>query len=255
MLLAIDAGNTNTVFAIHDGESIRAQWRLSTKDDRTADEYMVWLSSLMALRSLKLEDVRAAIISTVVPQALFNLRGLCEKFFNVRPLVIGEPPVDLDIPVRASSVGADRLVNAVGAHERYDGALIVIDFGTATTFDVIAADGGYDGGIIAPGINLSLEALHLAAAKLPRIAIERPEKVVGIDTVTAMQAGVYWGYVGLIEGLIERIKAERGEAMAVIATGGLAILFDEAVPAIDHVDQDLTIRGLVLIEAKHRRAA
>lgn len=258
MLLAIDAGNTNTVFAVCDGRTILSEWRLATKDARTADEYVVWLSQLMALKDMKIGEISAAIISSVVPQSVFNLVTLCRKFINVEPMVIGAANVALGLEVRVAdprSVGADRLVNAAGAHIKYPGPLIVIDFGTATTFDVVNADGAYEGGIIAPGINLSMEALHLAAAQLPRIAIVRPQKVIGGDTVTAMQSGVYWGYVGLIEGLISRIEAERGQAMTVVATGGLAVMFDAAVPRIDHVDQDLTIEGLIEIFARNQGEA
>jgi type III pantothenate kinase len=192
------------------------------------------------------------IISSVVPQSIFNLRNLARRYLKVEPLVIGEN-VDLGIPVRLekpSEAGADRLVNAIGAHAVYPGDLIVIDSGTATTFDVIAADGGFEGGVIAPGINLSMEALHAAAAKLPRVAIRRPERTIGRDTVGAMQAGVFWGYIALIEGLIARIKAEWGRPMTVVATGGVASLFHGATAAIDHFDSDLTIRGMLEI---HRR--
>ncbi|NWG46661.1 MAG: type III pantothenate kinase [Alphaproteobacteria bacterium] len=255
MLLAIDAGNTNTVFAVFEGETLRAQWRASTNAARTADEYTVWLSQLMGLEGLGRADVTEAIISTVVPQALFSLRQLCVKFFGTEPGVIGDPKLDLGIRInleRPDVVGADRLVNAVAAHAAYEGALIVIDFGTATTFDVVSPSGDYEGGVIAPGINLSLEALHQAAAKLPRIAVERPKKVIGTDTVPAMQSGVYWGYVGLIEGLVARIKAEYGAPMTVISTGGLAALFRHSTDVIEHVDPDLTMRGLLTI---HRRAA
>jgi type III pantothenate kinase len=188
----------------------------------------------------------------VVPQSIFNLRNLARRYLKVEPLVIGEN-VDLGIPVRLekpSEAGADRLVNAIGAHAVYPGDLIVIDSGTATTFDVIAADGGFEGGVIAPGINLSMEALHAAAAKLPRVAIRRPERTIGRDTVGAMQAGVFWGYIALIEGLIARIKAEWGRPMTVVATGGVASLFHGATAAIDHFDSDLTIRGMLEI---HRR--
>ena len=254
MLLAIEQGNTNTLFAVHDGESWIAQWRSATESTRTADEYAVWLSQLLAMSDLKLADLDGFIISSDVPQSIFNLRNLARRYLHVEPLVIGEN-ADLGVEVRIdkpSEAGADRLVNAIGAHVKYSGPLIVIDSGTATTFDIIGADGGFEGGIIAPGINLSMQALHEAAAKLPRIAIQRPERdrVVGTDTVTAMQSGVFWGYVALIEGLIARIKAERPEQLTVVATGGVVSLFEGATDAIDHFDPDLTIRGLLEI---HRR--
>jgi type III pantothenate kinase len=254
MLLAIEQGNTNTLFAVHDGKDWIAQWRSATESTRTADEYAVWLSQLLSMANLKLADLDACIISSVVPQSIFNLRNLSRRYLHVEPLVIGEN-AELGVEVRIekpSEAGADRLVNAIGAHVRYPGPLIVIDSGTATTFDIIAADGGFEGGIIAPGINLSMQALHEAAAKLPRIAIQRPERnrVVGTDTVTAMQSGVFWGYIALIEGLIARIKAERGEHLTVVATGGVVSLFEGATDSIDHFDPDLTIRGLLEI---HRR--
>jgi type III pantothenate kinase len=253
MLLAIDAGNTNTVFAVQEGETIRGQWRISTAGPRTAEEYIVWLDQLMALDQISRNDIKATIISTVVPETLFNIQSMCRRFFNSEPLVVGSPNIDLGLDVRISqpsNVGADRIVNAVGAHIVYEGPLIVIDFGTATTFDVVHSDGAYEGGIIAPGVNLSLEALHMAAAQLPRVAIARPQSVVGSDTVSAMQSGVFWGYVALIEGLVRRIKVERDEEMTVVSTGGLSSLFRNATDVIDFVDHDLTIRGLVEI---HRR--
>jgi type III pantothenate kinase len=194
------------------------------------------------------------IISSVVPQSIFNLRNLSRRYFNVEPLVIGEnAKLGVDVRIdKPSEAGADRLVNAVGAHMVYPGPLIVIDSGTATTFDIVGADGAFEGGIIAPGINLSMQALHEAAAKLPRIAIQRPSsgRIVGTDTVSAMQSGVFWGYISLIEGLVARIKAERAEPMTVVATGGVASLFEGATNSIDHFDSDLTIRGLLEI---HRR--
>ena len=252
MLLAIEQGNTNTLFAVHDGESWIAQWRAATDSSRTADEYAVWLSQLLHMAGLQFGVLDSCIISSVVPQSIFNLRNLARRYLHVEPLVIGEN-AELGIQVRIdkpSEAGADRLVNALGAHIVYPGDLIVIDSGTATTFDVIAADGGFEGGVIAPGINLSMEALHSAAAKLPRVAIQKPQRVVGTDTVGAMQSGVFWGYVALIEGRIARIKAERDKPMTVIATGGVASLFHGATTAIDHFDPDLTIRGLLEI---HRR--
>jgi type III pantothenate kinase len=250
MLLAIDAGNTNIVFAVLEGAAIRGQWRAATRAERTADEYVVWLRELMGLKGLRLDDIGATIISTVVPQALFSLQTLCRHYFNSEPLVIGAIDVELGMQIRITDprqAGADRIVNAVGAHIAYPGDLIVIDFGTATTFDVVAADGGYEGGIIAPGINLSAEALHQASAQLPRIAVVRPQAIIGFDTVSAMQSGVFWGYIGLIEGLVARIKGEYGKPMKVIATGGLAPLFNASTSAIEVVDADLTIRGLAEI--------
>jgi len=254
VLLAIDAGNTNIVFAICEGDTIRAQWRATTNTARTADEHAVWLAELLALEKLSFKDLTQAIVATVVPAALFDLKSFCRRYLHCEPLVVGEPAVELGIGVhvdRPDTVGADRLVNTVAAHDRYKGALIVVDFGTATTFDVVGANGDYEGGVIAPGVNLSLEALHQAAAMLPRVAIQRTPKVIGKDTVPAMQSGSYWGYVALIEGLIARIKAEYGKPMTVIATGGLASLFHKEIAAIEHFDPDLTIRGLVRIHARN----
>lgn len=249
MLLAIEQGNTNTMFAIHDGENWTAQWRTATEASRTADEYAVWLHQLLMMKGLEFSAIKGCIISSVVPQSIFNLRNLSRRYLEVEPLVIGEN-VNLGIEVRIakpSEAGADRLVNAMGAHLSYPGDLIVIDSGTATTFDIVAADGAFEGGLIAPGINLSLQALHEAAAKLPRIAIQRPEQVIGRGTVEAMQSGVFWGYISLIEGLVARIRAEWGKPMTVIGTGGVASLFEGSTNSIDRFDPDLTIRGLLEI--------
>ncbi len=259
MLLAIDVGNTNIVFAICDGETIKWRWRISTDGQRTADEYAVWLHQLMQLEGVERAHIDAAIIATVVPQTLFNLQHLARKYFKVEPLVVAVGAVDLglriDLP-NPAEVGADRLVNAIAAHHDYPGNLIIVDFGTATTFDVVGADGTYRGGVIAPGINLSMDALYQAAAKLPRIAVEPPTGpggeslgVIGKGTVHAMQSGVFWGYVGLIEGLVARLTSEIAGDVTVIATGGLATLFNRHTSAIDSVDGDLTIRGLIRIHA------
>jgi type III pantothenate kinase len=253
MLLAIDSGNTNIVFAVYDGLQTRAEWRISSDHKRTADEYGVWLAQLMALGSLRTDGIDAAIIATVVPETLFSLRMLCKKYFKCEPMVVGEANVKLGIKALVDvpqEVGADRLVNAVGAFTRYGGPLIVIDFGTATTFDVVDGSGNYCGGVIAPGINLSLTALHMAAAQLPRVAVQRPKAVIGKRTVPAMLSGIYWGYVGLIEGLVARIKDEFGSPMTVIATGGLAPLFGDGTKAIDRIDPEITLWGLAEI---HRR--
>jgi type III pantothenate kinase len=257
MLLAIDAGNTNIVFAVYDGPQMRAQWRAVTQVARTADEYAVWLNQLLALEGLGFADLDAAIIATVVPAVLFDLRDLCRKYLKTEPLRVGDPALDIGPPPevdRPETVGADRLCNTVAAHDRYPGAVIVVDFGTATNFDIVSAKGAFCGSVIAPGANLSIEALHQAAALLPRVAIHRAQKVIGRDTVSSMQSGVYWGYVGLIGGLIERIKTEFAAPMTVVATGGLAHLFRPDIPSIDHVDPDLTMRGLMLIHARNKTA-
>jgi type III pantothenate kinase len=255
MLLAINANNTNVKFALYDGVRLVGDWRARTESGRTADEYMVWLSQLMALAGLDLKLVSATIIATVVPQTLFHLRMFCERHLKAPALVIGEPNVNLGIRVlmdKPNEVGADRLANAVGGHVLYGGPLIIVDFGTATTFDVADANGNYIGGAIAPGINLSLEALHMATAKLPRIALEPPSRVIGKDTLSAMQSGIYWGYIGLIEGLVARIAKELGTGLKVIATGGLAPLFFGATPAIHHLEPEITMRGLVEIHERSR---
>jgi len=254
MLLAIDAGNTNLVFAlVKDGE-IRARWRIATDPRRTADEYVVWLRQLLELEGYSTDDVTEVIIGTVVPRALHNLEVLSQKYFGVEPLVAGQGeaawPMALDVD-EPQSVGADRALNVIAAHAKHPGDLIVIDFGTATTFDVVDFSGAYKGGIIAPGINLSLDALVSAAAKLPRIAIAAPqdESVVGRTTETQMLIGVYWGYVAMIEGLVARLKAEIGRPVTVISTGGLAVLFDEQTDVFDVIEPDLTIQGLALLAA------
>jgi type III pantothenate kinase len=258
MLLAIDAGNTNIVFAACDGDTIVAQWRAATKTLRTADEYGAWLADLLALQGMKLSDLDSAIIACVVPNALFDLRTLCVRYLRVDPLIVGAPDVNIGLKInydKPDGVGADRLADAVAGHARYPGALIVIDFGTATTFNVVSEKGDYEGGVIAPGINLSAEALHQATALLPRVAFHRTPTVIAKDTVPAMQSGMYWGYVGLIEGLVARIKAEYGKPMTVIATGGLASIFQRQVAVIDHVEPDLTIRGLMLIYGRNQAKA
>lgn len=256
MLLAIDSGNTNTVFAVFDNDgTVLGEWRSSTNANRTADEFAVWLSQLMSFEGLKAKDIDNAIIATVVPAMLFGLQTLCRKYFKVEPLIVGDPKVSLGIEVfldRPEEVGADRLVNAIAAHEMYQGPLIVIDFGTATTFDVVDENGNYCGGAIAPGINLSLEALHMAAAKLPRVAIGRPEKAIGKGTTTAMQSGIFWGYIGMIEGLTQRMKEEFGAEMTVIATGGLSSLFAKSTDVIQHSDTELTLRGLLAIYKRNK---
>ena len=253
MLLAIDVGNTNTVFGLHDGKAWIAQWRSATDSSKTADDYAVWLSQLCRMEGIPFGGIKSCIISTVVPQAKFNFRNFARRYLGSDPLFIGEPNVALGVPIRIrrpEQVGADRLVNAVGAHMEHKGALIVVDSGTATTFDVVGEDGGFEGGVISPGINLSMRALHDAAASLPRIAIQAPPHVIGQDTVSAMQSGVFLGYLGLIDGLIRKIKKEYGKPMTVIGTGGVASLFQNESEEINVFDPDITIRGLLEI---HRR--
>jgi type III pantothenate kinase len=253
MLLVVDAGNTNVVMAVHDGSGWRGNWRIATEPQRTSDEYAVWLLTLLGHSGLKRGDISGAVIGTVVPAALYHLRRLCRDWFEVEPL-IARSSLDWGFEIRMDhpdEVGADRLLNALAAHRRYKGPLVVIDFGTATTFDVVAADGAYVGGVIAPGINLSIEALHRAAARLPRIGIGRPQSVIGRPTVPAMQSGIYWGYVGMIEGLVARIQAEFGAKLKVIATGGLAPLLAEGTVVIERIDPDITLDGLRMLAERN----
>ena len=257
MLLAIDAGNTNVVFALVDGREIRTRWRIATEARRTGDEYAVWLHQLLELEGYSKSDVTAAIIGTVVPRATHNLEVLASKYFDVEALIAGEGkaawPIAFDVD-EPQNVGADRALNAIAAHEKYQGDLIVIDFGTATTFDVVDYGGAYKGGIIAPGINLSLDALVNAAAKLPRIAIDVPgdTSVIGRTTESQMLTGIYWGYVAMMEGLVARLRAEIGRPVTVIATGGLATLFDEHTDIFDAIEGDLTIQGLAMLYARRQ---
>ena len=256
MLLAIDAGNTNLVFALLEDGVILARWRIATDARRTADQYAVWLHQLLALEGFTKADVQAVIIGTVVPRALHNLEVLAHKYFGVEPLVAGQPPAEWGIHLDVAdpaTVGADRALNAIAAHALYEGDLIVIDFGTATTFDMVDYSGAYKGGIIAPGINLSLDALVAAAAKLPRIAIEAPRgnlSVIGRTTEDQMHIGIYWGYVAMMEGLVARMKAEIGRPATVVATGGLATLFDQHVELFDAIEPDLTVQGLGMLYAR-----
>ena len=253
MLMVVDAGNTNIVFAVHDGEDWVGTWRIATDDQRTCDEYAVWLLTLFNIAGIKREAIDRAVIGTVVPAALYHLRRLCRDYFEVEPL-IARSQLDWGFEIKVDNpaeVGADRLLNALAAHQAYGGPLVVIDFGTATTFDVVDKDGAYLGGIISPGINLSIEALHKAAARLPRIGIGRPQAVIGKSTIPAMQSGIYWGYVGMIEGLVVRIRAEYSGRLKVIATGGLAPLLAEGTTIIEKIDPDLTLDGLRLLALRN----
>lgn len=253
MLLAIETGNTNVKFALLDGLEIKARWRIATDARKTADEYAVWLNQLLQLEGFSREDVDAVVISTVVPRALHNLSTLARKYFNVEPLIAGRAPLEWGIALKVDepqNLGADRALNAISAQDLVgDCDKIVISFGTATTVDHVAADGAYCGGIIAPGINLSLDALVNATAQLPRIAIAAPEveDVIGRTTESQMLIGIYWGYVSMMEGLIARMKKQIGKPVKVIATGGLAPLFQQHGHLFDYIEGDLTLRGLALL--------
>ena len=249
MLLAIDCGNTNTVFSIWDGEKFLCTLRTSTHHARTADAYFTWYSTLVKHYGIE-ADIREVVISSTVPRVVFNLRVFADRFFGCRPLVVGKSNTLLPCTPRVdegTQVGPDRLVNTAGAYDRHGGDLIVVDFGTATTFDVVAPDGAYIGGVIAPGVNLSLEALHLAAAALPHVDISKPQKVIGTNTVECIQSGVFWGHVGMVREICERIKGEAAVPMKVVATGGLAPLLQQATHLFDAFEDDLTMHGLTVI--------
>lgn len=259
MLLAIDAGNTNIKFAlVNDDGTPRTRWRTATDARRTADQYAVWLIQLIELEGLQRQDVTDVAIATVVPRALYNLQSLASKYFGTEALIAGRAPLEYGIALDVDephAVGADRACNAIAAHAKHPGDLIVISFGTATTIDHVDYNGAYKGGIIAPGVNLSLDALVAAAAKLPRIAIEAPpsDSVIGRTTETQMLIGIYWGYVAMVEGLIARMKAEVGRPVKVVATGGLAALFQQHGAMFDAVDPDLALKGLALLWQRRAR--
>ena len=263
MLLAADVGNTNVVFALFDldakgGREILARWRIATDPRRTGDEYAVWLLQLLEIGGYAREDITQIIVASVVPRADHNLTVLSEKYFGITPIMAGEGAaawpfaIDVDQP---SSLGADRALNILAAHELYGGDLIVVDFGTATKFEAVDFNGTYKGGIIAPGINLSLDALVGKTAKLPRIGIRAPgsESVIGRNTEDQMLIGVFWAHVAMMEGLIARMRAEIGRPAKVVATGGLAILFDEKTEIFDHVNADMTILGLAILAERSLR--
>ena len=255
MLLAIDCGNTNTVFSIWDGEKWLCTLRTSTHHGRTADAYFTWFSTLVKHYEIDL-DIKDVIISATVPRVVFNLRVFADRFFNCRPLVVGKPDCALPHEPRVDAgtkVGPDRLANAAGAYDRHGGNVVVVDFGTATNFDVVAEDGAYVGGVISPGVNLSLEALHMGAAALPHVDISQPEHVIGVNTIECIQSGVFWGYTGLIEGITSRIKNEYGKPMKVVGTGGLAPLFASAENLFDVIEDDLTMHGLIVIHEHNKK--
>ena len=249
MLLAVDIGNTNIVFALYDGKTQKGMWRCMTDAGRTSDEYLAFLSQHFQLGHVSVKDVTDVIISSVVPEVEFAIRRLCETF-HCRPIFVGKDtgPLGIEIKIdRPSELGADRLVNTFAVYKEYKCAAIVLDFGTATTFDIVDKDGNFCGGVIAPGPNLSLEALHLAAAKLPSVAVKKPKAALATNTVDAMQSGIFWGYVGLVEKILEQLIAEMGYRPKIIATGGLSNLFKHDIPLIDVIDEELTLKGLLSI--------
>ncbi|WP_420547145.1 type III pantothenate kinase [Curvivirga sp.] len=251
MLLAIDSGNTNVVFAVYDGDERLGVWRCMNDPKRTADEYAVWLHQLMAIKDIEFKDITRTILASVVPETMFNLESLCRRYFDDDPLLVSAVSgIKLGIEVLIKyprQVGADRIVNAIAGHKKYGGPLIIVDFGTATTFDIVDGNGNYCGGVIAPGPNLSLKSLYMAAAQLPLVEIKASEKVIGDDTESAMQSGIFWGYVAMLEGMIDRIVKEFGEDMKVIATGGLSDIFAQSTDKIQDIDRGLTLDGLVEI--------
>ncbi|OES45909.1 type III pantothenate kinase [Domibacillus iocasae] len=249
MIFVLDVGNTNTVLGVYEGETLKHHWRIETNRNKTEDEYGMMIKSLFQHDGLQFEQIEGVIISSVVPPIMAALERMCKKYFHVKPLVVG-PGVKTGLNIKYENpreVGADRIVNAVAGIHEYGTPLIIVDFGTATTYCYIDESSHYMGGLIAPGIGISTEALYTRASKLPRIEITRPETVVGKNTVSAMQAGILYGYVGQVEGIVSRIKKESNTDATVIATGGLAGLIAKECSMIDIVDPDLTLKGLLLI--------
>ncbi|MBM6616086.1 type III pantothenate kinase [Bacillus suaedaesalsae] len=255
MIFVLDVGNTNTVLGVYDQDTLKYHWRIETNRNKTEDEYGMLIKSLLAHENISYSDITGIIISSVVPPIMFALERMCKKYFNLNPLVVG-PGIKTGLNIKYENpreVGADRIVNAVAGIAQYGSPLIIVDFGTATTYCYINEDKEYMGGAIAPGVNISTEALYSKAAKLPRIEIARPETIIGKNTVTAMQAGIVYGYVGQVEGIVRRMKDESGTNPRVIATGGLASLISNESNIIDIIDPFLTLKGLHLIYLRNQK--
>ena len=254
MLLLIDIGNTNIVLGLSDGERIQHHWRLRTEREITSDELGILVRNLFSSSGKRLEEIRNIIISSVVPPLINTFVEFSRRYFKVKPLVVG-PDIQTGMPIlydNPKEVGADRIVNSVAAYEKYRTSLIVIDFGTATTFDCVSKEGAYLGGAISPGVLISCEALFQKASRLPRVEIfAKPKRVIAKDTLSSMNVGIVYGYAGLVDGIVRRIKREMGEDPIVVATGGLAPLICEEAETIDHVEEDLTLEGLVIISKRN----
>lgn len=255
MLLCVDIGNTNIVLGVADKDQIVEHWRIRTEKDSTADELGILVGNLFSISNMKLGDITDVIISCVVPPLLEAVEELSERYFNVRPLIVG-PGLKTGMPIHYDNpkeVGADRIVNAVAAYEKYRSGLVVVDFGTATTFDCVSKEGAYIGGAIAPGVTISCEALFQKASKLPRVEIfTKPGKVIAKDTVNSMKAGIIYGYAGLVDGIVKRIRQEMEDPLVVIATGGLASLIYKESETIEYVEEFLTLQGLMIIFERNR---
>jgi type III pantothenate kinase len=254
MLFVLDVGNTNTVLGVYDSDILVARWRLTTERDRTVDEYGILCRNLFMLAKLDFAAVDAIAISSVVPPLNFTLYKMATTYFHIEPLFV-EPAKNAGINIHYDpphDVGADRVVNAVAAFHKYGGPCIVVDFGTATTFDAISTEGDYLGGVITPGIYISSEALFLRAARLPRVQIRHPDRVVGTSTISSIQSGLYHGYIGLVDGILEKMIDELGTQKSIIATGGLAPLIGKGSRLIDQIDDDLLLEGLKLIYERNK---